>query len=240
MTARPPPHLGSGHSGGGSSCIENGLPRPLDGENDAERKALLEYFQAQRPQYYPLVHLLFWTGLRISEALGLFWGDVDFERGTLSVRRSRTNGELNATKTRRSTRTIHLPDAVVEVLRKYRGDRVPAADEPLWLNARGRPLDQHCWRKDHWAGARKATGVRRLPAYNTRHTFITHALLNGWLPHEVALYCGTSITMIEMHYAGLLAEPLEAKLERLSVAAGGNASPDAVVERFHRTPRPTG
>lgn len=56
-------------------------------------------------------------GLRQGEALGLCWSDIDFEKETLSVRRSlqRVNRELVLTelKTRGSRRDIPLPTSLV-------------------------------------------------------------------------------------------------------------------------------
>ena len=74
---------------------------------------------------YPLVLVLLYGGLRIGEALGLMWSDVDFKAGTISVNRSiihphsDRSGEINTDlKTANAHRTIPLPDAVMSVLRE--------------------------------------------------------------------------------------------------------------------------
>jgi integrase len=46
------------------------------------------YLDGCEPAYGPLAELLIATGLRISEALGLSWNDVDFENGAIRVLRS--------------------------------------------------------------------------------------------------------------------------------------------------------
>ena len=70
---------------------------------------------------YALVLILF-TGLRLGEAMGLMWDDIDFEQGTLTVRRTleqvknrdKGEGENNyiliegTTKTQAGQRTIPL------------------------------------------------------------------------------------------------------------------------------------
>ena len=42
-------------------------------------------------KYYPLLKILYHTGLRISEALGLTWDDIDLETGAVSISRQRMN-----------------------------------------------------------------------------------------------------------------------------------------------------
>lgn len=63
--------------------------------------------------------------VRAGEALGLRWEDVDLAAGTLSVRHAlqRVDGRLVLLepKTRRSRRTLHLPQIVVDGLRRHRG-----------------------------------------------------------------------------------------------------------------------
>ena len=64
-------------------------------------------------------------GLRQSEALALQWKDIDFGRGTLSVRRGlhRVPGEglvFTEPKTDRSRRTIAVPVPLIEALRRQR------------------------------------------------------------------------------------------------------------------------
>jgi integrase len=44
-----------------------------------------------------------------------------------------------------------------------------------------------------------------LPQYNCRHTFITLCLEDGISSRRVADWCGTSVAVIEKHYAGAIA-----------------------------------
>ena len=82
-------------------------------------------------------------GLRQGEALGLRWGDVDLERGTLAVQRAlqRVGQEwlFPEPKTRRSRRTVTLPRPVVASLREHRGRQL---QERLRAGA--------AWQGDRW------------------------------------------------------------------------------------------
>ena len=88
---------------------------------------MLDFFWRRKRHYYPLVYTLFFTGLRTGEAVGLRWGAVNLHRSTLSVRVSRTLGEDNPPKTKKSTRPITLRPDVVVVLRSMHPIRAAAA-----------------------------------------------------------------------------------------------------------------
>lgn len=70
-----------------------------------------------------LLLLLYYTGMRRGEALGLQWGDIDFEQKTLSVLRDvdHVTGAIGTVKTPASIRTIPIPQKLYDVLRPLRG-----------------------------------------------------------------------------------------------------------------------
>jgi len=186
-----------------------------------ERDGILAFFRDSthrvRRRYYPLVFTLFWTGMRLSEALGLKWRDVDVRAGTITIRRSRVMGEENAPKTKRSARTIKLHPEVVEVLRQHRGPRIPPPTDPVFVNRNGGAVNGDAFYDRDWKPALEALQIRLRPVKNTRHTFITTALEQHWSPATVARNCGTSLEMIDRHYAGIIEASLEADLARLPV-----------------------
>jgi|GEM_PF-543812 len=75
--------------------------------------------------YFPLYLFVVATGVRIGEALGLVWRDVDLANGLVTVRQALQRPEggghvLREPKTRHSRRTITLPTEAVEELRRLR------------------------------------------------------------------------------------------------------------------------
>jgi integrase len=80
----------------------------------------------RREQHEALFVLLATSGLRIGEALGLCWDDVDFETRTVRVRRSvsQISGKVafEHPKTTRSRRTIPLTDSAVAALQRHRAE----------------------------------------------------------------------------------------------------------------------
>jgi integrase len=95
-----------------------------------------------------LVILLAGTGLRISEALGLQVGDVDFLRGTLRVERqrdSRAEGFIPP-KTRSSVRTVPLGRVVVDELAAHLAAYGAADDGSIFTDELGQALTYSAWK----------------------------------------------------------------------------------------------
>lgn len=71
-----------------------------------------------------IISLLIYTGLRRSEACGLEWKDIDFERKTLKVQRNivEVGGKIieKLPKTYKSIRTITLSDSIIKILMEYK------------------------------------------------------------------------------------------------------------------------
>ena len=80
------------------------------------------------------------TGMRRGELLALRWEDVDFERGTLSVRRTLTRGEngfvFGEPKTKAGTRAVALPISCVKILREHRRRQLETRMHlgPAWVD----------------------------------------------------------------------------------------------------------
>jgi integrase len=140
----------------------------------------------------PLYAVLATTGLRLGEALGLEWGDVDLTGRSLTVRRSmakahRGGYELAEPKTSRSRRTVMLPAIALEALRRRKAAQAAArlAAGSAWqdqarivfTDAVGRPL-----RPDAVSAAFRATAARLgLPVrlHDLRHTAASLLLAAG-------------------------------------------------------------
>lgn len=89
--------------------------------------SLLEACPFGHPAHIPFV-LLYHTGMRIGEVLGLAWEDVDLDGKTISVRRQLLASLVfSDPKTPASSRTVIMDDLLVEKLRQWRARQ--AADE---------------------------------------------------------------------------------------------------------------
>lgn len=64
--------------------------------------------------------VLFFTGMRVGEVMGLMWTDVDFDEKKISMNKQRMRtGEITKTKTG-STIEFHVNDKLIETLKKYK------------------------------------------------------------------------------------------------------------------------
>ncbi len=165
--------------------------------------------QAQTP-YSPLhlrdralLELLYATGLRASEAVGLTLNDVDFVQG-----RVRCIGKGDR------ERWIPLYPSMCELLRRYieeaREDLLPsvkrarsteiASEKQLFLNRHGRPLT----RQGVWfilrQCAQEAGLTDKVTPHTLRHTFATHLLDGGAGLREVQQFLGhANITTTQIY-----------------------------------------
>lgn len=162
-----------------------------------------------------IVRLLLYSGIRRGELCGLEWGDVDFEKRILSIRRSAQylpdrGVYLKETKTASSDRAIKLPESVFELLKRYRAWQ---AAERLKLGERwadcGRVFttwDGHAMHPDSCTGwfceFVKRHGLPPVSIHSLRHTNVTLMLMAGVPLRAVSKRAGhASMTTTSVIYA---------------------------------------
>jgi integrase len=160
-------------------------------------------FRVHRP-YYVYVHVLFWTGLRPSEASGLQWRDVDLLRGRLYVRRSYHLGAYGKPKTRGARRTVQLLPITVRLLRDIQPLRV-TPDLPVFTNTTGGPVEPNSL-LPHWYACQRALGIAVRGLYCMKDTFVTLVLDRMRKRHEfdfqwLEQQTGVSYATLKRHYA---------------------------------------
>ena len=191
--------------------VELPAPDPFTAE---ERRRILAWFRDKRfgfhpgegtsssrrrlhPPYHAFVHLLFWTGVRPSEAAGLQAGDVDLERGGLEVRRSRHLYEDSAPKTTRAHRHVELLPETVRVLRAIVPLRV-APTSPVFVNTVGRQLEPRAF-LPHWYACLRALGIRPRGIYSCKDTYISTVLPLKPIPW-IEEQTGVTYATLKKHY----------------------------------------
>lgn len=138
----------------------------------------------------------FWTGMRTSELIGLEWGDVDFNRGTVQVRRSLTRAAIaiksegETPKTRSGRRDVKLLAPALAALTAQK-EHTYIAGEQIFNN----PRTDKRWSGDltirgAWKRALQLAKVRYRRPYQTRHTFASMMLTAGESPMWVAQQMG--------------------------------------------------
>ncbi|MGM1017326.1 MAG: site-specific integrase [Actinomycetota bacterium] len=143
------------------------------------------------------------TGVRISEALGLIWDDVDLGAGTVSIRanvvRATGRGVIRQehTKTDAGARRITLPGALVGILGDRRVSGGPNPHGLVFPTILGNVRDPRNTARD-WASARDRLQLPTYTFHSFRKTVATALDQAGLTPRDIAEYLGhadPSLTM---------------------------------------------
>jgi integrase len=167
-----------------------------------EAKGLVDA-AADYPEIAALVPLLAYTGLRIGEALGLRWSDINFDGDTLTVAQARKRigkGEYGKPKTEKSARTVPMLPIVSTALYTHRErqtdqretDGVPAPLHNLvFTRADGSPID-HDYVTHRWQHIREKVGLATVRIHDLRHFAATTMADAGVPAHHVSAVLGHS------------------------------------------------
>jgi integrase len=170
------------------------------------------------------------TGLRQGELLGLRWQDVDLDTATLTVTYSlvRAGGAygLDEPKTKRSRRTIGIPELVVTALREHRtrqlAERLAAgeatADGLVFVSPAGRPLNGG-WVSHRWRTLSRAAGVD-VSFHGLRSTNATIMSDRGVPEHVRMARLGHTTTRVHRGYAHQTEAPDREAARALDEALG--------------------
>ena len=170
---------------------------PLDAE---QARTFLEAAEDERHECLDVLSLT--CGLRMGEALGLKWADIDLDTGTLRVNRQiqrmRRDGDKSGTLVfsepkNASRRTVDLPLRAVEALRIHRTrqleEKLRAAhydDSGLvFATGKGTPLDAQNIVNRHFKPLLKRAGLPDIRWHDLRHTYATLLLSRGTHPTYV-------------------------------------------------------
>lgn len=177
------------------------MPKPFSRE---EILAIIEAFRTD--QYYSYytnyVEFLFGTGCRTAEAIGLRWKHLSDDCSSVWIGESLTRGTRKSTKTNRA-RTITLTPQLQNMLLARKPEH-PEPEELVFQSLRGGAIDDHNFRNRAWASILKDVGIKYRKPYNTRHTFISHALDQEMNPVEVAQLTGHDVQTLYENYAGIV------------------------------------
>jgi integrase len=165
-------------------------PHPLrSNQRVLTQGELAKLFAACPRRYRPLLATGAYTGMRLSEVLGLSWADVDFAAGVVHVRHQLARGRRGvpphriAPKTRASVREIPLLPQLAAVLRHHKhNSRFTNGSDYVFATARGTAFLHHNVSKRVLRRAAADAGLdrgeRRLRFHDLRHTFASHLIID--------------------------------------------------------------
>ena len=154
-----------------------------------------------KPIYYYAFEVLYWCGIREGELLALVPSDFNFDNKTLKI--SKTFHHLNGRdyvtdpKTRKSNRTISIPDFLVDEIKDYL-DMFYKSDS----NQRMFPFTKSNLTKTLQNGA-KAAGVKRIRVHDLRHSHVSLLISQGYSAVAIADRVGHESIDITFRYAHL-------------------------------------
>lgn len=121
-----------------------------------------------------ILEVLYSTGIRVSELVGLDWEDIDFRLGILKVLGKGSK-----------ERIVPVGEVALQALRDYgveqgkKGSRAPRGETPVFLNRLGGRITTRSVARIVEKYLR-ATGITvRIGPHGLRHTFATHLLNSG-------------------------------------------------------------
>ena len=183
-------------------------------------------------RYRDFLQFLLFTGARVSEALGLAWDCIDFDRGTIEIKRQyyRSGGApVLAVPKNGKPRTITPAPYVISLLRqrkaKQAADRLRAGEvwqpSPLadfvFTDEIGRPFNRQGADRHH-KKALAAAGLSAYRLHDLRHTYAVAALRAGDDIKTVSENLGhasVAFTLdVYMHVTGDMKQASAARMDR--------------------------
>lgn len=186
-------------------------------------------------QYYDGIYILFHTGLRISEFVGLTLSDIDFENMKINVdhqlqRVTRVGYTVEPTKTASGTRQIPMTQEVADCFRRVIRNRKKPKVEMiidgysgfLFLDKDEKPMVALHWEKYMKHICQKYNRIYkvqmpRVTPHVCRHTFCSNMAKSGMNPKTLQYIMGHSDIGVTLNtYTHLDFEDASEELRRLS------------------------
>jgi integrase len=153
-----------------------------------EARLFLETIEKNFPWYYPFFLCALRTGMRLGELLALEWGDLDFHKGFIEVRRSYslTGKRTTSTKTGKIRRVDMSPQLSL-ILRTLQAERRRLALERrqgampdiVFIRREWQRINSFNLRDRVFHRALSKAGLRRIRMHDLRHTFASLLIQNN-------------------------------------------------------------
>lgn len=203
-----------------------------------EERTFLEYVKndAHYCKYYDGMYILFKTGMRISEFVGLTVSDLDMVKRTISIdhqlQRTGTSIYIDTTKTTAGKRVIPMTDDVYECFERILARRKPPRVEPmidgysgfLYFDKDGHPMLALHWEKYFQHAVEKYNRTYRIQLpkitpHVCRHTYCSNMAKSGMNPKVLQYLMGHSDISVTLNtYTHLKLEDAKEEMDKLNAA----------------------
>ena len=150
-------------------------------------------------------NFLLGTGCRISTALSVKIGDIDFAEGVISLKKTKN----------RKQQLIPLSHTLSDVLRAYLAVRGGSSDDYLFCTETGTKGDKSTWQKLVRRYNRKR-GVEKTGCHLFRHTFAKHWILSGGDIFRLQKILGHSSIEVTKEYLSMFDADVMLDFERFN------------------------
>ena len=173
-----------------------------------ERTALLDACKVSRNKNIYLITLLaLSTGMRQAEILSLKWEQVNTDRGTITLYKTK-NGEV---------RVVPLAGLAKVELKDF--GKVRSIKSPYVFS--GRHLSYAQFPRSAWEAAIKKAEIKDFTFHDTRHSAASELAMNGASLHEIAAVLGHKTLAMVQRYAHLSEQHTMSVVERMNEAVFG-------------------
>ena len=188
-----------------------------------QERAFLEFVKGDKhfSRYYDGIYILFKTGLRISEFVGLTLADLDMKNRRINVnhqlqRKRNMEYIIEDTKTSSGTREIPMTDDVYQCFQRIIANRPMSKTEPM-VALHWEHYFKHICQKYN---SIYKVQMPKVTPHVCRHTFCSNMAKSGMNPKTLQYLMGHSDIGVTLNtYTHLGFENAQAELER--VASGG-------------------
>jgi len=188
-------------------------------------------------RYYDGIYILFYTGLRISEFVGLTIKDVDLKAKKLTIdhqlqRTSKMQYVIEAPKTEAGNRVIPISEEVCHAFKRIIANRPKPKVEPmiagragfLYLDKNGKPMVALHWEKYFQHICQKYNSIYKVPIpkvtpHVCRHTYCSNMAHSGMNPKTLQYLMGHSDISVTLNtYAHTSFEVAEEELKKVNIS----------------------
>jgi integrase len=139
------------------------------------------------PAYHAFILCLARTGMRLGEAIGLEWRDVDWAGGVILVRRGRRRNRVSLPKNGKARR-VDMSRQLAETLQSLRtlqeAEAIVAGQAPperVFSDRRGRAIQEDGFRNNVWAPLLRRATIRYRKPHTLRHSYASMLIEAGEL-----------------------------------------------------------